>query len=416
MGIERQIQIGEEKIATDLDYFEFRGKKVEPAGCGGMAVRISTAPLTGDIAKNNGIGVIGLTGICGKIIQSSEKYSKENLRVGREELKQAKEIAGGKGIIAGNILSEARGVNDFCLDDEVMHNAEMMFMGAGVERNLFKKIQEHYGNDRDAAIMVPIASTYKALRVNLLLLQRAKYIPPNDDKYTFYLELISAAAHIGLLNPRHLEDPEKAKEYLLETVAEEIATSPFRSEIRVLLGGGIVDYNDVKKVQDFGFDGTLTGTAFANTHESGASDWHKSLISEAHPDGIKTILSPAGFWANFLDSDFTQDGLKIGKLIDIETYLKSHEKALELFKQVVKTRECVTQCLKHCGKKGDARDSLAGNYCIMGRLNLAIQGSKKGIYFAGKDAYRVGSTTSAAERMRLLLEKRTKKQKVNLSL
>lgn len=406
MSAERQIQIGEEKITTDLADFEFRGKKVRPVGCGGMAARISLAPLVGEIAKNKGIGVVGLTGIGGKLIQSPEEYSEENLRVGREELKKAKEIAGGKGIVAGNILSEARDVNDFCLDDEVMHIIAMMFMGAGVERDLFKKIQEHYGNDRDAAIMVPIVSTYKALRVNLHLLQRAKYIPPNDDKYTFYLELILAAAHIGLLNPKDLKDPKKAKEYLLEIIAEQIAKSPFRSEIRVLLGGGIVDYNDVKTAQDFGFDGTLTGTAFANTHESGASDFHKLLISEAHPDSIKTILSPAGFWANFLDSDFTRKGLKTGKLVDIETYLQSHEKALEQFKLVTETRECATQCLKHCGKKGDARDPLSGNSCIMGGLIRAILGKRNGIYFASKDAYRVGPTTSTEERMRLLLNKK----------
>ena len=374
-----------------------------------MAVRISTASLVGKVAENNGVGVIGLTGVGGKLIQSPEEYSKENLKVGREELRQAKEKAGGKGIIAGNILSEARGVNDFCLDDEVMHTAEMMFMGAGVEKDLFKEIQERYGNDKDAAVMVPIASTYKALRIIFSLFQRrAKYVPPNDDKYTFYVERISAAAHIGLLNPKDLADPEKAKEYLLEILAEEIATSPFRSEIRVLLGGSIVDYNDVKKAQDYGFDGTLTGTAFANTHESGASDLHKLLISEAHPDSIKTILSPAGYWANFLDSDFTRDGLKTGKLVDIETYLQSHEEALERFNQAVETRECVTQCLKHCGKKGNTRDSLAGNSCIMKGLIQAIQNRKKGIYFAGKDAYRVGPTTSAEERMRLLLEKQSK--------
>lgn len=404
MNREREIKIGEEEITTNLKPIDFRGKKIEPAGNGGMAVRISLSQLAGDNAKNNGIGVIGLTGIGGKIMTPPEKYAAENLRVGRDELQKAKAIANGKGIIAGNILSEARGVDDFCLDDEVMHNAEMMFMGAGVEKDLFKKIQERYGKDLDAAIMVPIASTYRALRINFNLLRRANYIPPNDDKYTFYLERISAAGHIGIINPKDLEDTEKAKEYLLETIAEQIETSPFRSEIRVLLGGSINEYEDVKKAQEYGFDGTLTGTAFANTHESGASDLHKMLISEANPDSVKTILSPAGYWANFLDTDFVKEGLKKGNLVDIKSYLNEYENVKGLFDQVVKTRDCTTQCLAHCGKQGNTKDALAGNDCIMNRLIQAIKEKREGIFFASKDAYKVGPTTSSAERMKRLLE------------
>lgn len=391
----REINLGDDKIITDLKPIDFgNGDIVEPVGNGGMATRQSLERLTGKVAFYNGIGTIGLTGIShGKGLPQKE-YINSNIIEARKVLNNSKEIANGKGIICANVLSSTPDAREICTDEEVASTAKLIFTGAGIDPTIIKGMMDKYGDDKNFATIAPIASSIKVLNILNRIMGRLKYKAPTG-KNVFYLESSEkgnmAGGHNGLLKPQgYGEDM-----YRIEKIAEELQKLPYRDEIIVLLGGGIVDYNDVKRAQDYGFDGAISGTAFLNTHESPASDYHKQLITNAKPEDITTFLSAVGYWATGFKTPFLDRLIKEGKTVEIIEYLKNPLLYKEMYDETKKNRECYTKCLEKCG-----------NFCILNSLISAGKGnSDNGLYFAGQCSHRVGKTTSVQKRMKILLEK-----------
>ena len=87
---------------------------------GGMAVRISTAPLAAAVANAGGIGVIGGSGM-----------SPEELK---DEIIQAKKLAP-DGIIGVNIMFVAREFFEL-VEASISAKVDMIFTGAGFSRDI----------------------------------------------------------------------------------------------------------------------------------------------------------------------------------------------------------------------------------------------------------------------------------------
>ena len=118
---------------------------------GGMAIRLSTARLAAAVASEGGIGLIAASGM---------KFDEL-----RKEIRLARELTGGKGIIGINAMVAAReflGLITTAAEEKV----DLIVAGAGFSRDMFA-IGREYG-----VAIVPIVSSVKLLKSpNSLVLQ-----------------------------------------------------------------------------------------------------------------------------------------------------------------------------------------------------------------------------------------------------
>ena len=212
---------------------------------GGMAVRVSTAPLAGAVADAGGIGVIGATGM-----------DPEELRT---EIRQARQIAP-KGIIGINIMFAAKEFAKIvrtAIDEKI----DMIFTGAGFSRDIFP-----WGKEAN----VPIVSIVSSAKVARLA------------------EKLGAAAVVaeGTEAGGHLGTDRSVKDILPEIKAA--------VNIPVIAAGGITDGKGIAEMVRLGADGVQLATRFVMSEECTVSDAFKKLYLQSRPEDVVEILSPVG--------------------------------------------------------------------------------------------------------------------------
>ncbi|AEG58928.1 NAD(P)H-dependent flavin oxidoreductase [Desulforamulus ruminis] len=212
---------------------------------GGMAVRVSTAPLAGAVADAGGIGVIGATGM-----------DPEELRT---EIRQARQIAP-KGIIGINIMFAAKEFAKIvrtAIDEKI----DMIFTGAGFSRDIFP-----WGKEAN----VPIVSIVSSAKVARLA------------------EKLGAAAVVaeGTEAGGHLGTDRSVKDILPEIKAA--------VNIPVIAAGGITDGKGIAEMVRLGADGVQLATRFVMSVECTVSDAFKKLYLQSRPEDVVEILSPVG--------------------------------------------------------------------------------------------------------------------------
>lgn len=212
---------------------------------GGMAIRVSTAPLAAAVANAGGIGIIGGTGL-----------PEEELR---EEIRQARRLS--KGIIGVNIMYAVREFKKLvmtALDEKI----DVIFSGAGFSRDIF-------GWGREAG--VPIVSIVSSARLAKLA------------------EKLGAAAVVaeGTEAGGHLGTDRSTKEIVPEIKAAV-------KKIPVIAAGGIVDGKDIVEMVRLGADGVQMGTRFVLSEECTVDDAFKKTYLNAREEDVVLIKSPVG--------------------------------------------------------------------------------------------------------------------------
>ncbi|MCO1601129.1 NAD(P)H-dependent flavin oxidoreductase [Desulfosporosinus nitroreducens] len=223
---------------------------------GGMAVRISMAPLAAAVAEEGGIGIIAGSGL-----------SVEELKA---EIREARKRT--KGIIGVNIMFAVR---EFA---QLVHAAfeekiDLLVSGAGFSRDMFT-----WGKEKDIPV-VPIVSSAKLAKLSQKLGAAAVVV-----------EGAEAGGHLG--TDRSIYD------ILPEVVA---AVS-----IPVIGAGGVIDGQGVAKMLKLGVDGVQMGTRFALSEESSAALAWKAEMLKAKEEDVIFIHSPVGMLARGIKSPFTQ--------------------------------------------------------------------------------------------------------------
>ena len=232
---------------------------------GGMAVRISTAPLAAAVAEEGGIGLIAATGM-----------SVEELK---QEIAKARDLT--KGIIGINIMFAATQFANL-LKAAIEEGIDLVVSGAGFSRDMFA-----WGKSAGIPI-VPIVSTPKLAQLS---------------------EKLGAAAVVveGKEAGGHLGTTVSMKE-LVPKVKQAV-------KIPVIAAGGIIDGKAVKEALGLGADGVQIGTRFAASKESNASDEFKKMYLDARPEDVVLIDSPVGLKGRsilnaFVKRLFNGDNLK----------------------------------------------------------------------------------------------------------
>ena len=224
---------------------------------GGMAVRISMAPLAAAVAREGGIGVIAGSGM-----------TPDELR---HEIRTARESAAG-GVIGVNIMVAVRNFADLvkaAIDEKI----DLVISGAGFSRDVFDWT-------REAGVpMVPIVGS-----------PRVAILSEKFGAAAVVVEGQDAGGHLGAVLPVR---------QLLPSILDAVS-------IPVIAAGNIITGADINELMSAGAAGVQMGTRFAATVESSAPDAFKRMYVDAVEDDIVLVDSPVGLPGRSLRNPLTE--------------------------------------------------------------------------------------------------------------
>jgi nitronate monooxygenase len=225
---------------------------------GGMAIRLSTARLAAAVAKEGGIGLIAASGM-----------SFDELRT---EIRLARKLTGGKGIIGINAMFAAREFLGL-ITTAAQEKIDLIVAGAGFSRDIFA-VGRKYGVE-----VVPIVSSVKLAKISEKLGASA-----------IVVEGTEAGGHLGT--------QQSIKEILPEIVKS--------VNIPVIAAGGAV----VAELLKLGASGVQMGSRFAASDESNGAPALKEFYLKMTKEDVVQIDSPVGYKGRAIRNPFAQLSLE----------------------------------------------------------------------------------------------------------
>ena len=282
-------------------------KPVIPIIQGGMAVRVSASALAGAVARCGAIGTIGGSGM-----EMDELH---------QEIKLARKLANGKGLVAVNIMVAATHFLEYidvCLDEKI----DLLVCGAGFSKDVFKMAQ-------DAGVpLAPVVSSPKAAALALKL-----------GADMIIVEGKEAGGHLGTDQPM--------KKILKEVI------DVVDGKVPVIGAGGVLYGKDICEVINMGASGVQMATRFVMSEECNVHKKFKNYYLSHTAEDMKIFLSPVGYPGRAIRT----------KLLD------------EVEAGVAGKFPCNFQCLKSCNHR----------FCIIEALENARVGDlENGIVFTGE--------------------------------
>ncbi|MCQ2373849.1 MAG: nitronate monooxygenase [Phascolarctobacterium sp.] len=229
---------------------------------GGMAIRLSTSRLAAAVANEGGIGLIAASGM-----------STDELR---GEIRNARKLTKGKGIIGINCMVAAREFLTL-VTTAAQEKIDLIVAGAGFSRDVFE-IGRKYNVE-----IVPIVSTARLAKI---------------------AESLGASAVVveGTEAGGHLGTQRSVKEILPEVLAA--------VKIPVIAAGGAVDGNDVAELLKMHASGVQMGSRFAASEESNGAKELKEFYLKMNKDDIVQIDSPVGYKGRAFINPFSKLALE----------------------------------------------------------------------------------------------------------
>ena len=335
---------------------------------GGMGVGVSLGNLAGHVAKCGGLGVLSSVNAGYREPRFGADPKGANFFALKNEIKKAKSIAEGNGLVGVNIMTAVSNYEETCRT-AVEAGADVIISGAGLPLKLPEYVE---GSD---TMFAPIVSSGKAAA--LLCKNYSKKYHRLPD--FFVLEGHMAGGHLGFSYEELTEHTAKNNEILLAEVLA--AIKPFEEEsgqkIPVFVAGGVFDGKDLAHFMELGAAGVQIGTRFIATEECDAHENFKQMMVNAKAEDVRIIASPVGMPARALYSPLIQR-------------LEQGEKF-----RAVKCNNCLTAC-----KKGDNIP-----YCISRALIEAVQGNvEDGLFFCGENVHRIDKIVTVQELMSELIQ------------
>jgi nitronate monooxygenase len=341
-----------------------------------MGVGVSAHRLAGTVARLGGVGTVSsvdlrrhhpdLMAQTGKS-RNKALIDRANLIALDREIKAAKVIAEGLGMVAVNIM---RAVAEYAnyVKQACESGSDAVVVGAGLPLDLPELTAEHPN-----VALIPILSDVRGIALIMKKWMRKNRLPDaiviENPKF--------AAGHLGAARPEDVDAPHFAFPAVLEGTAElfkELGIE--RERIPLITAGGVHTHEQVKELFAMGADAVQLGTAFAVTEEGDAHINFKKILAEAKPEDIVTFMSVAGLPARGVRTPW------------LANYLEKEEKLM----RKAGPKQCTVgfDCLHQCG----LRDGIAksGQFCIDTQLAFAMAGDvKRGLFFRGSEKLPFGS-------------------------
>jgi len=228
---------------------------------GGMAVRVSEAPLAAAVANCGGIGVIAASGL------SSAELA--------EQIRLARRLQSNKdGLIAINAMVVADNFFDL-VQTAITEGIDLIIFGAGFSKDVFKI------SIAAKVPVVPIVSSAKLAAVSKKLGASAVIVESGE-----------AGGHLGT---------QRNTRELIPEVKEVIGDS-----IPIIAAGGITCGKDIVEIMKLGANAVQMGTRFVLSKECTVSDKFKQLLLNAEEKDITLIKSPVGLPGRAIMTPFVE--------------------------------------------------------------------------------------------------------------
>lgn len=361
-----------------------KGRDLLPIVQGGMGVGVSAHRLAGTVASLNAVGTIAsvdLRRLHPDLMEQTartqersgtrlkEAINEANLTALDREVRAAKELAGGRGLIAVNVM---RAVSEYTayVKQACASGADAIVMGAGLPLDLPDLTAEY-----PHVALIPILSDVRGIALLLKKWQRRGRLPDaiviEHPRY--------AGGHLGAPKPEDIHDPRFDFETVIPGVLDALEGMGIDPERMPLIpAGGINSHEKVRALIDLGAAAVQLGTPFAVTVEGDAHPTFKRVLAEAKPEDIVTFMSVAGLPARAVRTPWLVNYLRREAKLSIAAQGKAHKCTL------------AWDCLLSCG----LRDSLpkAGQFCIDNQLAAALHGDvERGLFFRGAETLPFGN-------------------------
>jgi nitronate monooxygenase len=366
-----------------------RGRSVLPIVQGGMGVGISAHRLAGSVAREGAVGTIAsidlrhhhpdLLAFC-KDDPTRENLERANLVALEREIRAARELSQGRGMIAVNVMKAVAAHADY-VRVACEQGADAIVMGAGLPLDLPDLTQGH-----DIAL-IPILSDSRGVALVLKKWMKKGRLPD-----AIVIEHPAhAGGHLGVtdvadMGNERFEFARVLRE--LDTVFETLGIA--RADVPVIVGGGINSHEALRAALAAGANGVQIGTPFAVTEEGDAHPEFKRVLTEAAPEDIVEFVSVTGLPARAVKTPW------------LMRYLKNEDRIRT--KIGARKQPCAQalECLSVCG----LRDGIEkfGHFCIDTRLSAALRGDVgNGLFFRGREALPFGTAIRSVRELIALL-------------
>lgn len=328
---------------------------------GGMGVGVSLSSLAGHVAKCGAMGVISTAQIGFKKALFQKNVREANKEAIDEEIKKAKEISDGRGMVAVNVMVALSDYEEH-VRQAVKSGVDAVISGAGLPLKLPEYV------NKDTAI-APIVSSGKAAR---LILNKWKRNYERTADF-IVIEGSKAGGHLGFKKDDLLNHTCASLKEILRDVKEVIKVfeEQFKHPIPVFVAGGIYTNEDIKEMLDAGADGVQMGTRFIGTYECDASLEYKNYFINAKKEDIQIVQSPVGMPGRAFKTPFMND----------------------------------THPIKRCFKCISSCHITNVPYCITQALIDAVEGRcDEGLVFTGSNGYRIDHLVHVDELIDELME------------
>ena len=294
---------------------------------GGMAVRVSLHNLAGNVAKEGAIGIIAVSGMS----DPNEVKS---------EIRQAREIAGPKGVIGINIMGVVGRFLELA-KAAMEEKIDLVIQGAGFREDIFELGRKYN---------VPIFSMASSLKVA----QKGEAMGAS----AIVIEGADAGGHLGFPKGHPFRKT-------IDIVKEVVKTV----KIPLIAAGGIFDGKDIVEMLRAGAKGVQMATRFVATKECDVHQRFKEAHLNAKKEDIVIIHSPVGLPGRAVRTPL------------VEKILEGKAPKPDL----KKCQGCIGMV---CDK----------SYCILEALENARKGDiEHGLVFAGANVWRVNKIVSVKE-------------------
>ncbi|WP_309678291.1 nitronate monooxygenase family protein [Polaromonas sp.] len=357
---------------SGLRSWRLGGKDLIPVVQGGMGVCVSAGGLAGAVAGLGGVGTLSAvdlrrlhpdlmaqTGHLDKELDARAQIDAANLRALDREIRRARELAQGRGLIAVNVMKAVSAYEAY-VGQALASGADALVVGAGLPLDLPDLARDH-----PATALIPILSDARGVQLLVRKWERKGRLP--DAIVIEHPRL--AGGHLGAAKVADLHDPRFDFEVVIPQVLAFFKTAGIEGKIPLVAAGGIGCREDIQRLQALGASAVQLGTAFAVTQECDADPAFKKVLAEAKLEDLVEFISVAGLPARAVRTPWLDKYLRLEPRLKAVAHVK--DKCNMSF-----------DCLAHCGlRDGDAS---MGQFCIDQQLGHAFAGDTgKGLFFRG---------------------------------
>lgn len=335
---------------------------------GGMGVGISLDRLAGAVAAEGGMGTISTAGCGFQEPDYGTNPRQADLRALARQVRRAKELAHGAGLVAVNAMVATAQYAD-SVRTALRAGVDAVISGAGLPLQLPALAAEV---PESAAALAPVVSGGRAAALIAKVWDKRYRRVPDF----VVLEGPLAGGHLGF-SPDEAREAQAGRPISLSSLLRDVreALAPFREKYRqdipIFVAGGVEDGRDMARYMDEGAAGAQFATRFIATEECDASEGYKHILLNARREDVTIVKSPVGMPGRALRSPLVRR---------VEAGVQP------------RPSHCAG-CLVPCRK-------LESPYCISQALIAAWKGDwENGLFFCGANVGQAEAVSSVGKQM-----------------